>query len=144
MGVAKDPPKLGLPIRPGVVVPILVALGVTAEVLELDPSPLEAAAGPFVPEARASSCLAVMPRYLLARDPSVMLAAACAALLPDAAGSSSVFLGVRADVDRVPKLGVVAPLRALSEAGVARPDAEYDDVKERCEAADAGRDVGGC
>jgi hypothetical protein len=115
-----------------VVEPILVALGVT----ELfSPDPVEA-----VPDDRASSCLAVMPRYLLARDPSVMLAAACAALFGSA--SSSTFRGVRVVTDRVPKLGVVAPRRILSEAGVARPEAEYDEVRERCEATDAGRDVG--
>lgn len=120
---------LGRPIRPGValVMPILETLGVVV-VLAFKPLGV----GP-----RASNCFAVMPRYLLARDPSVIFAAARAAfdvfatllfvantrLASGVAFGSSLDLG-RVVVDLEPKLGVAAPRRVRSEAGVMRPDAE--------------------
>lgn len=99
-----------------------------------------------------------MPKYLLALDPSVILAAARAefdvfeAVLltstrPPASGVALwSSLGLGRVVDREPKLGVVAPRRVRSDAGVIlpegviRPDAEYDEFMERWDATDDGRD----
>ena len=67
-----NPPRLCLPDRAGVPPPIDTRDGLGVVVLALRP---------FVPARAWSSCFAVIPTYLLARDPTVILASATTALL---------------------------------------------------------------
>lgn len=100
-GVTREPPRLGLPDLAGVATPMetLEALGV----IVLAFSPLTEALRLLV--LVASSCLAVMPTYLLALEPAVILLAAMAAfelvLFP-----SRVFVGRSSD-----KLGASLSLK---------------------------------
>ena len=67
-----NPPRLCLPDRAGVAPPIDTRDGLGVVVLALRP---------FVPARTWSSCCAVIPTYLLARDPAVILGSAMTALL---------------------------------------------------------------
>jgi hypothetical protein len=101
-------------------------LGVGVDVLE--PRVLEVSlVGGVVPDL-SSNCLAVMPKYLDARDPAVILASARAALVavllprsvrrPASVGVWVASSLGRAAIERV-KPGVVAPARRVrSAAGV--------------------------
>jgi hypothetical protein len=123
------PPRLGRATRDVDAPSAVLAFGVVVLALVLAPSLI----GVGVVVVRSFSCLAVIPIYLLARDPAVIFGAALFAVLfpsvrrPAVSGVSSS-LGARA-TDRVPKLGVVAPRRTRSAAGVTRPETE--DARER-------------
>lgn len=84
-----------------------------------------------VPARALSSCFAVMPRYLLARDPAVMFVPTPAfvdVLVPrsvfvglDSSSSSSARPRTEVEIIRAPRPGVVVMGRGRSE-GVMRPD----------------------
>ena len=125
-----------------------IALGV---VVVLSRRPLTEALK--VPARAVSSCFAVMPKYLLARDPAVILLGGTAlveVLVPSKvragrASSSSVGrVRLAAEGVRTARPGVVTAGRGRSD-GVMRPEMENeacDEARERCEdATDTGREM---
>ena len=105
-----------------------------------------------VPFLALSSCLAVMPTYLLARDPAVMPKPALADVLVP-----SAFLETRGSSSSSPLLmparareGVVVTERwadgVARPEGVARPWSGYDawdEASDRCDMTDGARGTGG-
>jgi len=150
LGVAKLPPMLCRG-RTGVT-PFIDTRGAFGVVAVLSLSDRTDALS--VPARALSSCFAVMPRYLLARDPAVMFVPTPAfvdVLVPSSvlvglASSSSSIARPRTDVEivRAARPGVLVIGRGRSD-GVIRPERLYDareDAKDRCDdATDAGRDM---
>jgi hypothetical protein len=143
-GVAKLPPRLCRPPRAGVTPPIdtLDGLGVVVLAVRL-----------FGTDRALSSCFAVIPIYLLARDPTVILLSAITPLLlvlfpksvrTGRASSSGLSLCMSAmpkrpltelETARVTRAGVVVVGLDIcgSSEGVARPCREYDACDEASE-----------
>ena len=145
-GVASGPPILGRAVLAGVAVPIdiLDTFGVAVLAVNL----MDAVR---VPDRADPSCFAVIPRYLLAREPAVILLAAMAAfelvLLPrgvligpsppsgkGCSSLKSLVVAPLAEVDTVRALPGVADAGriALSKRGVSRP-VEVWNAMEVCE-----------
>lgn len=146
-GVNILPPILCLGRVAGVFIPIdtLDAFGVVAVLFS---TPLTLA--PRVPSRADCSCFAVIPIYLLALLPAVILALEGVFVdveLPSSVragreGSGKGSVGGRREVDTVRDLpGVAVDGRIRSEAGVIRPLCRLDwDACDMCEATEAGRE----